>query len=251
MNAQPPDTPSDQQPDAGERSSGAPSTGTIVVLMLVALAIGLLIGILVFDNSDGDGDESTVAGTAAGEASGDGEAAGELDQQLAATALRAQAEGATVEGSAEFDAQISLVAAELAYLRGVADLDAASREVRAATKGTALERRLRLQTAAAYARDAALGAVANRRVKDAVLRARLVALRGRAEVVSAGISKAATKAKSAARAEVRRLNRALARSQRRLQQQLRRALRAGGKDLDRALLRIERELSRPIAIPQG
>lgn len=78
--------------------------------------------------------------------------------------------------------------ATFAYLRGVADLDAAASEVKLAAEAEAEAERVRkrrLRRANAHATVAALGAAAElRQARNAVARARLEALRGRAEAVS-------------------------------------------------------------------
>lgn len=144
------------------------------------------------------------------------------------------------------------LAAQLAYLRGVADLTAAGREIQAAAKATEeQELQQRLRRAGAYARTAALGAAAQKQVRDKILRARLAALKARADAIAARIDRAAAKTEQAARREVQRLNKGLAQAQKRIQQQLQRALRAGSRELKQALREIERELKKPIAVPLG
>lgn len=262
MHQQPPDTPQPpagagpppgQQPPPAPRRFG-PGLAATALALLIAIAAGLGIGYLLFHDDQETKDADRAAETVAEGNAGAGTAVTVIEnQQLIDAAERAQIAAGAATGEVAATEDAATLAAQLAYLRGVADLQLAARQVNLAAKAKAERQRRRyLKRASAYAQAAALGAAVRRRqVKNAVLRARLAAVKARADAISARVDSAAAKGEAAARREVSRLNRSLAQTQRRIEQELRRALQAGGRELNEALREIESELNQPIEQPGG
>lgn len=234
MHAQPPPNP-DLPPPGNGRSgrSNLPRLRTTALVAALATAIGIGLGALIFDSGDEEERSATVE---------TGVKAVPLDARLIDAAVETGT--ASGEGLAAEEA-----AATLVYLRGVADLNAAAGEISFAAEAEREQaRKRRLRRANVYATATALSATAQRRrVRNAVQRSRLTALRGRAEAISARVDLAANKTRQAAAREAQRLNRELAQSRQRLARELQRASDAVGRELEEALAQIEAELEKPIA----
>lgn len=233
---------------------GLSTGGTItlfVALAVVLVGCGILLGAYVIA-PDG---ETPTAGPAVGQSVEEPVAREPAEEAVgAAVTIAALSDAAVKAAEADDEANAGSASAWLAYLQGVAALNQANRQIAIAAKQASKKQKIRrLRQAQALVRSVMIGARANEAVRNAQARARLKALVARATAVERavrrvkrGLAGEAARSERAALQQLHGLKRSLGRSTRLLRRQLRLALRSGGREFQRAIRAIERQLRLPV-----